>query len=59
MKQSGKSLHNNYLYGISLIIVSLLIIRFVDGEDYMSAVADAIMGAKREVYITDWQYVLI
>lgn len=33
------------------------IIRFVDGEDYMSAVADAIIGAKSEVCITDWQYV--
>lgn len=28
---------------------------FVDGQDYMSAVADAIMGAKHEIFITDWQ----
>ena len=28
---------------------------YVDGEDYMSAVADAITGAKAEIFITDWQ----
>lgn len=28
---------------------------FVDGQDYMSAVADAIVAAKREIFITDWQ----
>ena len=27
---------------------------FVDGEDYFSAVYEALKGAKREVYITDW-----
>ena len=29
--------------------------RFVDGKDYMEAVADAILSAKKEIYITDWQ----
>ena len=29
--------------------------RFVDGKDYMEAVADAIKTAKEEIYITDWQ----
>ena len=28
---------------------------YVDGKDYMSAVADAIMVAKQEIMITDWQ----
>ena len=28
--------------------------RFVDGESYMVAVADAIVAAKDEIYITDW-----
>lgn len=28
---------------------------FVDGQDYMSAVADAIMSASHEILITDWQ----
>jgi phosphatidylserine/phosphatidylglycerophosphate/cardiolipin synthase-like enzyme len=28
---------------------------FVDGQDYMSAVADAIEVAKKEILITDWQ----
>ena len=28
---------------------------FVDGQDYMSAVADAIQAAKNEIFITDWQ----
>jgi phospholipase D1/2 len=28
---------------------------FVDGQDYMSAVADAIEAAKKEILITDWQ----
>ena len=28
--------------------------RFVHGEDYMAAVADAILKAKEEIYITDW-----
>lgn len=28
---------------------------FVDGKDYMSAVADAIVAAKHEIFITDWQ----
>ena len=28
---------------------------FVDGQDYMAAVADAIMAAKHEIFITDWQ----
>lgn len=27
---------------------------FVDGSDYMSAVADVIEGAKEEIFITDW-----
>ena len=27
---------------------------FVDGEDYMSSVADAVLNAKNEIYITDW-----
>ena len=27
---------------------------FVDGEDYMAAVADGISAAKEEVFITDW-----
>lgn len=27
---------------------------FVDGADYMSAVADAIQGAKEEIFIADW-----
>ena len=29
--------------------------RFVDGEGYMEAVANAIDGAKEEILITDWQ----
>ncbi|CAB3989453.1 Phospholipase D2 [Paramuricea clavata] len=28
---------------------------YVDGKDYMSAVADAIMAAETEIMITDWQ----
>ena len=28
---------------------------FVDGEDYMSEVGDAIHSAKHEIFITDWQ----
>ena len=28
--------------------------RFVDGENYMSAVADALMSAKDEIFIADW-----
>ena len=28
---------------------------FVDGQDYMSAVADTIMAAKYEIFIADWQ----
>ena len=28
---------------------------FIDGEDYMSAVADAIESAEKEIMITDWQ----
>ena len=28
---------------------------YVDGKDYMSAVADAIEAAKAEIMITDWQ----
>ena len=31
--------------------------RFVDGQDYMSAVADAIVNAREEIFITDWQLV--
>lgn len=27
---------------------------FVDGQEYMAAVADAIMAAKHEIFITDW-----
>ena len=29
--------------------------RFVDGKDYMEAVAIAINSAESEIYITDWQ----
>ena len=29
--------------------------RFVDGKDYMEAVADAMLSATKEIYITDWQ----
>ena len=29
--------------------------RYVDGQQYMSDVADAILAAKDEIYITDWQ----
>ena len=29
--------------------------RFVDGKDYMEAVANAISMAEKEIYITDWQ----
>ena len=28
---------------------------FVDGKDYMSSVADAILAAEHEIFITDWQ----
>lgn len=28
---------------------------FVDGQDYMSAVADAIVAARKDIFITDWQ----
>ncbi len=28
--------------------------RFVDGEGYMAAVADALMAARDEIFITDW-----
>ena len=28
---------------------------YIDGEDYMSAVADAIEAASKEIFITDWQ----
>ena len=28
---------------------------YVDGKDYMSAVADAILAAEKEIMITDWQ----
>ena len=28
--------------------------RFIDGEGYFSAVADAIKKAKDEIFITDW-----
>lgn len=28
---------------------------FVDGQEYMAAVADAIMAGKHEIFITDWQ----
>lgn len=28
---------------------------FVDGKDYMSAVADAILAAEHDIFITDWQ----
>jgi len=28
---------------------------FVDGEDYMAAVADSIEAAEKEIFITDWQ----
>lgn len=28
--------------------------RFVDGESYMSAVADALMSANDEIFIADW-----
>ena len=28
---------------------------FIDGEDYMSAVADAIESAREEIMITGWQ----
>ena len=27
---------------------------FIDGQDYMSAVADAILQAQEEIYIADW-----
>ena len=30
------------------------LLRFVDGESYMATVADAIVAAKDEIYITDW-----
>ena len=29
---------------------------FVDGEDYMSAVADALELASQEIFLTDWQF---
>ena len=35
--------------------LSLLVSRYVDGQQYMSDVADAILAAKDEIYITDWQ----
>ena len=28
--------------------------RYVDGESYMAAVADAILAARDEIFITDW-----
>lgn len=36
-------------------LVSSILFRFVDGEDYMAAVGDAISKAKKEIFITDWQ----
>ena len=35
--------------------LSPLVSRYVDGQQYMSDVADAILAAKDEIYITDWQ----
>lgn len=32
--------------------------RFIDGEGYFAAVADAIKKAKEEIFITDWWYAL-
>ena len=34
--------------------VSMVMYRYVDGKSYMAAVADAILRAKEEIYITDW-----
>ena len=39
------------------IILSPCIYRFVDGQDYMAAVADAIDSANKEIFLMDWQLV--
>ena len=42
---------------INLYIFTILTLgtRYVDGQGYMSDVADAILAAKDEIFITDWQ----
>ena len=45
------------MYTESNWYVQSIYYRFVDGEIFMSSVADAIMAAKEEIYITDWMWV--
>ena len=37
-----------------MCVIDSLLCRFVDGEGYMVAVADAMESAKDEIFITDW-----
>lgn len=32
----------------------MALLRFVDGEGYMSAVADALESARDEIFLADW-----
>ena len=43
-----------YMSNITFHDYCILICRFVNGEDYMSAVADALESARDEIYITGW-----
>lgn len=47
-----------YTFMFSLLyITAFLHCRYVDGEDYMAAILDAISGARMEILIADWQLV--
>ena len=39
------------------IVKLILFVRFVDAEGYMANVADAILKAEEEIFITDWWFV--
>ena len=37
-----------------MFFLSILCIRFVDAKGYMATIADAILRAEEEIFITDW-----
>ena len=49
--------HNQFSI-VNLLDIKMILLyykcRFVDGEGYFSAVADALESAREEIFVTDW-----
>ena len=43
-----------FLSRVGLIVIPVCVFRFVCGEKYFSAVADALESAEQEIFIMDW-----